>query len=94
MANNLDLEEQEQLAELKHFWNQWGNLITWVLIAVFGAIAAFNGWNYWQRTQAVQDAAQHDVVRVLGDAEVGFGGPVGSARRSGGIGPRFRHRGT
>src|SRR5438270_9803728 len=60
MANNLDLEEQEQLAELKHFWNEWGNLITWVLIAVFGAIAAYNGWNYWQRTQAVQAAALFD----------------------------------
>jgi len=62
MANNLDLEEQEQLAELKHFWNEWGNLITWVLIAVFGAIAAYNGWNYWQRTQAVQAAALFDEI--------------------------------
>lgn len=62
MANNLDLEEQEQLAELKHFWSQWGNLITWVLIAVFGAIAAFNGWNYWQRTQAAQAAALFEEI--------------------------------
>ena len=38
MANNLDLEEQEQLAELKHFWDQWGNLITWLLIAVLATI--------------------------------------------------------
>jgi hypothetical protein len=30
MARHLDLEEQEQLDELKHFWKQWGNLITWV----------------------------------------------------------------
>lgn len=60
MANTFDLEEQEQLAELKHFWDQWGNLITWVLIAVFGAIAAYNGWNYWQRTQALQASALFD----------------------------------
>jgi predicted negative regulator of RcsB-dependent stress response len=60
MANHLDLEEQEQLAELKHFWNQWGNLITWLLIVVFGAIAAYNGWNYWQRTQAMQASALFD----------------------------------
>ena len=52
MAKHLDLEEQEQLAEIKHFWNAYGNLITWVLIAVFGSIAAWNGWQYWQRTQA------------------------------------------
>jgi predicted negative regulator of RcsB-dependent stress response len=70
MANNLDLEEQEQLAELKHFWNQYGNLITWVLIAVFGAIAAFNGWNYWQRTQAAQASALFDEIdRAAGAGE-------------------------
>jgi predicted negative regulator of RcsB-dependent stress response len=62
MANNFDLEEQEQLAELKHFWAQWGNLISWVLIVVFGAIAAWNGWNYWQRSQAAQAAALFDEV--------------------------------
>ena len=27
-----DLEEQEQLADLKAFWNKYGNLLTWVLI--------------------------------------------------------------
>lgn len=62
MANNLDLEEQEQLAELKHFWNQWGNLISWGLIVVFGSIAAYNGWQYWQRTQALQASALFDEV--------------------------------
>lgn len=62
MANNLDLEEQEQLDELKHFWSKWGNLISWVLIAVFGAIAAWNGWQYWQRTQALQASALFEEV--------------------------------
>ena len=36
MAKHLDLEEQEQLDELRHFWKTYGNLITWVLIAVLG----------------------------------------------------------
>lgn len=62
MANHFDLEEQEQLDELKHFWNQYGNLITWVLIIVFGAIAAFNGYQYWQRSQAAQAGALFDEV--------------------------------
>jgi len=70
MASHLDLEEQEQLAQLKHFWNQWGNLITWVLIVVFGSIAAWNGWQYWQRTQAVQAAALFEEVdRAAGAGE-------------------------
>lgn len=49
-----DLEEQEQLATLKAWWNQFGNLITWLLIIGLAAYAAWNGWNYYQRTQAAQ----------------------------------------
>ncbi|MDE2416733.1 MAG: tetratricopeptide repeat protein [Burkholderiales bacterium] len=65
MANHLDLEEQEQLDELKHFWKQYGNAITWCLIAVLGAIAAWNGFQYWQRTQAAQAAAMYDEVEKV-----------------------------
>jgi predicted negative regulator of RcsB-dependent stress response len=62
MAKQLDLEEQEQLDELKHFWKQYGNLISIALIVVFGSIAAWNGWQYWQRTQAAQAATLFDEV--------------------------------
>lgn len=62
MAAHLDLEEQEQLAELKHFWKTWGNLISWVLIAVLGSYAAWNGWQYWQRNQAAKASALYDEV--------------------------------
>jgi predicted negative regulator of RcsB-dependent stress response len=62
MARHLDLEEQEQLDDLKHFWKQYGNLISWFLIAVFGSFAAWNGWQYWQRQQAVQASALYDEV--------------------------------
>jgi predicted negative regulator of RcsB-dependent stress response len=62
MARHLDLEEQEQLDDLRHFWKQYGNLITWFLIAVCGGYAAWNGWEYWQRQQAVQASALYDEV--------------------------------
>lgn len=62
MAKPLDLEEQEQLDEIKHFWKTYGNLITWTLIVVFGAFAAWNAWNYWQRTQAAQASAMYEEV--------------------------------
>jgi predicted negative regulator of RcsB-dependent stress response len=70
MAKHLDLEEQEQLDELKHFWKRYGSVITWVLIAVFGAVAAWNGYQYWQRSQAAQAAVMYDEVEraaVAGD---------------------------
>ena len=72
MARHLDLEEQEQLDELKHFWNRYGNLITWFLIAVLGAYAAWNGWNYWQRNQAAQASVLYDEVdRAAATGDVG-----------------------
>lgn len=62
MAKHLDLEEQEQLAELKHFWKQYGNAISWLLIAVFGTVAAWNGYQYWQTRQAAQASTMYDEV--------------------------------
>ena len=62
MANPLDLEEQEQLDQLKHFWKQYGNAITWLLIVVLGAFASWNFYNYWQRSQAIEAAGLYDEV--------------------------------
>ena len=62
MASHLDLEEQEQIDQLKHFWNRWGNLMTWTLIVVLGAYAAWNGWQWWQRRNAAQAAVLFDSV--------------------------------
>jgi len=70
MASHLDLEEQEQLDELKHFWKRWGDLITWVLIAVLGSYAAWMGWQSYSAKQATQSAALYDTVEraaVTGD---------------------------
>ncbi|MBX3606333.1 MAG: tetratricopeptide repeat protein [Piscinibacter sp.] len=60
MATHLDLEEQEQLDQLKAFWKQYGNLITWALTLVLAGFAAWNGWNWWQRDQAVKAGAMFD----------------------------------
>jgi predicted negative regulator of RcsB-dependent stress response len=62
MASPLDLQEQEQLEDIKHFWKRYGNAITWVLIAVLGAFAAFNGWQYWQRKQGAEAGVMYDQV--------------------------------
>ncbi len=47
-----DLEQQEQLDQLKAFWKQYGNLITWLLVAALGAYAAWTGYLYWQQQRA------------------------------------------
>lgn len=71
MANHLDLEEQEQLDELKHFWKQYGNAITWVLIVLLSSFAAWNGYQQWERSQAAQAAGMYDEVeRVVATGDV------------------------
>lgn len=72
MATQLDLQEQEQLDELKAFWKQYGNLITWLVILALAGFAAFNGWNWWQREQGAKAAAMYDALAQAaqaGDAE-------------------------
>jgi predicted negative regulator of RcsB-dependent stress response len=72
MATHLDLEEQEQLDQLKAFWKQYGNLITWLLVVVLGAFAAWNGWNLYQRDQAAKAGALFDELEQAaqhGDSE-------------------------
>ncbi|MFZ4285485.1 YfgM family protein [Variovorax sp. HJSM1_2] len=67
MATHLDLEEQEQLDQLKHFWKQYGNLITWILIVAMAGYASWNFYNYWERKQSAQAAALYDeVARAAG----------------------------
>ena len=71
MAKHLDLEEQEQLDALKHFWERWGNLITWLLIAVLGAYAGWTGWQYWQRQQgAAASAIYEEMSRSVAAGDV------------------------
>ena len=77
MATHLDLEEQEQLDQLKAFWKQYGNLITWVLIAVLAGFAAWNGWNWWQREQSAKASAMFDELEKAAQA--------GDAAKAGGV---------
>jgi predicted negative regulator of RcsB-dependent stress response len=77
MATQLDLQEQEQIDELKAFWKQYGNLITWTLIIALGAYSAWMGWNWWQRDQAVKASAMYEEL----DRAV----QAGDAKRAGGI---------
>ncbi len=82
-----DLEEQEQIASLKAWWDKYGNAATWVLIAALAAYSGWNGWNYYQRNQAGQASALYDelqnavqakdnakVLRAAGDMESKFAG--------------------
>lgn len=55
-----NLEEQEQLANLKAWWEKYGNFILTVVTLVLLGIAAFNGWNWYQRREAIAAAAVYE----------------------------------
>ena len=90
---HLDLEEQEQLDQIKAFWKQYGSIISAVLILVFGSIAAYNGYQWWQRDKAAQAGLMYDEVeraakegdpvkisRAFGDMKERFGGTTFAAQ--------------
>ncbi len=58
----LDLEEQEQVAELKAWWKQHGNLIVTVVLAAAFAFAGWQGWRWYSASQAAQAAAVFDAL--------------------------------
>ena len=58
-----DLEEQEQLAALKAWWQEKGNLVLTAVTLVLVVLAAWQGWGYYQRNQAVQASGLYDAVQ-------------------------------
>lgn len=58
-----DHEEQEQLAELKGWWSDNGNMVLTFLSVVAIILAAWQGWNFYQRSQAAQASALYEAVQ-------------------------------
>lgn len=69
-----DLEEQEQIEELKTWWTLHGNMIAAVIVAIAVGVVSWQAWQWWQRSQSAQAAqlygglqqslAQQDVKRT------------------------------
>ena len=58
-----DLEEQEQLDELKTWWKMYGNLVTGILVVAALAAVSWQGWNWWQRKEAAQASVLYSGVQ-------------------------------
>lgn len=64
-----DLEEQEQISELKAWWAQYGNLVT--TLATVAAIVAvgWQGWQWYQNRSAVEASAMYFAVEQAVEAQ-------------------------
>ena len=58
----LDLEEQEQLDQLKAFWQKYRNLITGVVIVILFAYAAYSGYQWWRNSQAMEASKLYETM--------------------------------
>ena len=57
-----DLEEQEQLAELKSWWKQWGALVLMAIALALAAVAGYQAWSWFKRDAAAKAAVMYAAV--------------------------------
>jgi predicted negative regulator of RcsB-dependent stress response len=65
-----DLEEQEQLDELKAWWKTYGKWVTNGVIALLLAYSAYQAWQYYQSKQAVEASTQFQALQVTDEKDV------------------------
>jgi predicted negative regulator of RcsB-dependent stress response len=61
----LDLEEQEQVDELKALWKKYGVYITRGVIAFFVLYGLFQGWGYYQTKQSLSASELYQSIVVM-----------------------------
>jgi len=59
-----DLEEQEQLDEIKAWWKRYGSMLSYGLLAVVVAYAAFQAWHIYQKKQSVTASTHYQALLV------------------------------
>lgn len=75
-----NLEQQEQLDQVKHVWKKYGGLVTWTLVLCLVAYAGWTGYLFWQNDRAAKAGGLYEeldraamandadrVTRVFGD---------------------------
>ena len=68
MAQQLDLQEQEQVDALKAFWAQYGNLIMWSVTLLLAAFAGYNFWQKLERDKAATASTMYGQVQAAATA--------------------------
>lgn len=64
-----DLEEQEQIDNIKAWWKRYGNLLTGLLTVAALAALAWQGWSWYERKQAAEAAAIYGALEEAVDRQ-------------------------
>lgn len=68
-----DLEEQEQISEIKAWWARYGNAVTAGLLVAAIGVFGWQAWNWYQRNQAAQASG------ILAEVQKAAAGPDAKA---------------
>lgn len=58
-----NFEEQDQIDDLKAFWNKYGTFILTVVTAVALSVAAYRLWGWYQTSQATEAAGAYSTLQ-------------------------------
>jgi len=61
---HFNLEEQEQLAELKAWWKQYGKWLIAILILILLSYTSFTAWNGWQNRSSLAASKLYDTLLI------------------------------
>ncbi len=67
MAQQLDLQEQEQVDALKAFWAKYGNPIMWVVTIVLALFAGYNWYTMKERDKASTASTLYGELQTAAD---------------------------
>lgn len=65
-----DLEEQEQLDELKAWWKTYGKTISRAIVGLLVIYAGYQAWNVYQSKQAVEASTEFQALQVLDEKDI------------------------
>ena len=54
-----EVDEEVRRQQLENLWKRWGNLIIAGVVIMFGGVAAYKGWQYYEQRQAEDGAAAY-----------------------------------
>ncbi|WP_417069621.1 YfgM family protein [Niveibacterium terrae] len=62
-----DLEEQEQLASMKAWWEKWGNPITAIVVAIALVVLGWRGWTWYSARKADEASNIYSMLLVAAE---------------------------
>ena len=61
---HFNLEEQEQLAEFKAWWKQWGKWLIAIAAVLLVIYLSYAGWNWWANKQSENASKLYDTLLI------------------------------